>query len=228
MASDEATRRASTDSAATRPASRPPFPARDAQARERRRQLVTIARDLLEREGIGAVTLPRVTELAGCTRTLAYRYFASRDELFAAIVQDYFERLDAALPEAEQRTAIAAFVQSCLGDQPDDARALLALLWDAQMAVGFGGAVLRATPIVSPRLRVLIEDLRARYEGRFTDPLRDAGLSPDAARIAVDAMIASFVGLALRARAGEIERDEAIAIHTRATVGLIRGLAGTR
>jgi len=169
-----------------------------------------------------------VTALAGCARTLAYRYFASRDELFAAIVQDYFERLDTALPEAEQRTAIASFVHSCLSDEPDDARALFALLWDAQMAVGFGGAVLRATPIVSPQLRALIEDLRARYESRFTDPLRDAGMSPDAARIAVDAMIASFVGLALRARAGEIERDDAIAIHAKVTVGLIRGLAGTR
>lgn len=67
--------------------------------------------------------------------------------------------------------------------------------------------------------------LRARHETRFTEPLCAAGLSADAARIAVDAMIASFVGLALRARAGEIGRDEAIAIHARATVGLIRGLA---
>lgn len=200
---------------------------RDVQARERRRQLVAIARDLIEREGIGAVTLPRVTELAGCARTLAYRYFASRDELFAAVVEDYFERLDAALPEAEQRAAITAFVQSCLCAEPADGRELFTLLWDAQMAVGFGGAVLRATPIVSPALRGLVERLRARHETRFTDPLCGAGLSADAARIAVDAMIASFVGLALRARAGEIGRDEAIAIHARATVGLIRGLAGT-
>jgi AcrR family transcriptional regulator len=205
---------------------RGPLPARDAQARERRRQLVTIARDLIEREGIAAVTLPRVTELAGCARTLAYRYFASREELFAAVLRDYFERLDAELPEAEQRAAIGAFVQSCMRGEPDDGRALFALLWEAQLAVGFGGAALRATPILSPQLRALVEDLRARYETRFTDPLRDAGLSADAARIAVDAMIASFVGLALRARAGEIGREEAIAIHARATAGLIRGLAG--
>jgi AcrR family transcriptional regulator len=201
----------------------PSLPPRDEQAAERRRQLVRVASDLIEQGGVDHVTLPRVTQAAGCARTLVYRYFASREALLAGVLDDYFDRLDARVPEAAQRAAEA------IADAGGRARSgamheMVELLWDVQTAAGFGGAILRATPHLSPSLRALVDASHARQERRFTEPLRAAGLSADEARVALDAMIASFVGLALRARAGALGRREAIDIHARATVGLIRGL----
>lgn len=204
------------------------LPSRDEQAVERRRQLVRIASDLIEQGGVDAVTLPRVTERAGCARTLVYRYFASREELLIGVLQDYFERLDARIPEAEQRAAITALAASPAGPDPAAVRELVALFWDVQVAAGLGGAILRTTPRLNAPLEALVEQSRRTYERRVTDPLRAAGLGETEARVAIDAMIASFVGLALRWRAGEIARDRAIDVHARATVGLMRGLLESR
>ncbi|MEW6268408.1 MAG: TetR/AcrR family transcriptional regulator [Thermodesulfobacteriota bacterium] len=201
-----------------------PLPARDEQAEERRRQLVRIASDLIEEGGVDAVTLPRVTERAGCARTLVYRYFASREELLLGVLRDYFERLDARLPEPEQRRAVDAMIRASRRDDPASVHALIAVFWDVQAAAGFGGAILRALPHLSAQIQALVEDCRERYERRFTDPLRAAGLSEVESRTAMDLMIASFVALARLERAGGLDRGAAIDLHARATVGLVRGL----
>jgi AcrR family transcriptional regulator len=205
---------------------RAPPSGREEQARERRRQLVAIAGALIEAEGVDSVTLPRVTERAGCARTLAYRYFASREELLRAVLEDYFERLDARVSEAEQRAAVKAFVEASRARAPDAgaARRLVALFWDVQSAAGLGGAILRSTPLLSPGLRALVDACSDRYERRFLEPIRGAGMTEAEARTALDLMIASFVRLTLRERAGEIGRRKALDLHTRASLGLLRGL----
>lgn len=219
-----ATRRAGREAsgrvAAPRIASLP----RDEQADERRRQLVRVASELVERGGVDAVTLPAVTARAGCTRTLAYRYFTSREELLSAVIDDYFERLDERVSEEEQRAAVAAFVAAIARSERAPGHDLVALFWDVQVAAGLGGAILRTTPFPSAEVRKRVAAARRRYERRITDPLCAAGLSEHEARVAVDSMTASFVALALRAGAGEISRADAIDIQSRATVGLIRGL----
>jgi AcrR family transcriptional regulator len=211
---------------ATPPASPAVLP-RDEQAGERRRQLLRIASDLIEEGGVDAVTLPAVTERARCARTLLYRYFASREELLAGVLRDYFERLDERMPEREQRAAVEAFVAASGRADPTAVRDLIAVFWEIQTVAGLGGAILRAVPPQTPQIRALLEECRDRYERRITDPLCAAGLSEIESRVAVDLMIASFVGLALRWRAGEIEPAEAIDVHARATLGLLRGLLGT-
>jgi len=200
------------------------LPARDEQAEERRRQLIRVASDLIEEGGVDAVTLPRVTERAGCARTLVYRYFASREELLLGVLRDYTERLDARLPERGQRAAVDAMIAASRRDEPEAVQDLVAVFWDVQVAAGIGGAILRAMPHLTPQIQALVDDSRVRYERRYTDPLRAAGLSEAESQLAVDLMIASFVRLALRWRAGEVGRDEAIAIHARATVGVVREL----
>ncbi len=195
---------------------------RDKQAAERRRQLVRAAGALIEEGGVEYVTIPRVSTRAGCTRTLVYRYFASREEILFQALSDYFERLDQHMPEADQRAAVRA-----LTNEPEGAVAiseLIGISWDAMQAAGMGGAILRSTPQHSPAMQALIDESRNRHERRFSEPLCEAGLSEFEAAAAIDSMIATFVRLALRARAGEISRKTAIDIHTRATVGLIGGL----
>ncbi|MBY0275546.1 TetR/AcrR family transcriptional regulator [Candidatus Binatia bacterium] len=203
------------------------LPSREAQAQERQRQLVRIASDLIEESGLDAVTLPRVTERAGCARTLVYRYFASREELLAGVLQDYVERLDVRMPAAELRAALAGAVRSAQRGDDAPVRELVAVFWDVQIAAGLGGAILRTALRVNPQVDALIARSRRTTERRITDGLRAAGLEAFEAQVALDAMIASFVGLALRWKAGEIGRAKAIDVHTRVTVGLLRQLLTT-
>lgn len=200
------------------------LPSREAQAQERRRQLLHVASDLIEESGLDAVTLPAVTARAGCARTLVYRYFASREELLAGVLQDYVERLDVRMPDAELRTALAGAVRSAQRGDDAPVRELVAVFWDVQIAAGLGGAILRTALRVNPQVDALIARSRRTTERRITDGLRAAGLEAFEAQVALDAMIASFVGLALRWKAGEIGRAKAIDVHTRVTVGLLRQL----
>jgi hypothetical protein len=62
----------------------------------------------------------------------------------------------------------------------------------------------------SERLRALAGDSRERHEGRFIEPFMEAGLPRFVAETAVDGMLTTFVSLALRARRGEVDRDQAI------------------
>jgi AcrR family transcriptional regulator len=200
------------------------LPARDEQAHERRRQLLRIASDLIEEGGLDAVSLPRVTERAGCARTLVYRYFASRDELLAGVLRDYVERLDARLPAKEMRLALDDALAAVRRGEPAAVRDLVAVFWDVQMAAGLGGAILRTALRVNPQVDALIAQSRRTSERRITDGLRAAGLGALEAQVAIDALIASFVGLALRWKAGELSREKAIDVHARVTVGLVREL----
>jgi AcrR family transcriptional regulator len=174
------------------------------------------------------VTLPAVAQHAGCARTLVYRYFASREELLAAVLQDYVDRLDARIPATAQHDAVAASIAAALSDDQGTLKELIATFWEVQIAAGLGGAILRATPPQTPQIAALIAGSRRRFERRITDPLRAAGLSRTESQIAVDLMIASFVGLCARWRAGAISTDEAVDIHTRASIGVLRGLLAGR
>jgi len=97
-----------------------------------------------------------------------------------------------------------------------------------QIAAGLGGAILRVTPLSNPQVRSLVDDARRRYERLITDPMSAIGLSAVERQVAVDSMIASIVGLALRWRAGEIDRQTAIDLQARVTIGLMRGLVDGR
>lgn len=202
----------------------PKLPGRREQAAERRRQLILIAGQLIEEGGAEAATIPGAALRAGCARTLVYRYFASREALLMAVLESYFERLEDRISEADLREAVAALVEPGAAQDPDAARPLIALCWDALSAAGLGGAILRSAPLLTPRLSEAVDVSRRVFERRFTEPLQQAGLSSIEAETAVDAMIAGFVRLALRARNGELSREEGIDLHARATIGLIGGL----
>ena len=96
------------------------------------------------------------------------------------------------------------------------------------MAAGLGGAILRTALRVNPQVDALIAHSRRTGERRITDGLRAAGLGALEAQVAIDAMIASFVGLALRWKAGEISRAKAIDAHARVTAGLVREMMAVR
>lgn len=204
-------------SAQTRSIARlPTLPRRSEQAAQRRHQLLAIASALIEEGGVEAASLAAVSERAGCTRPLVYRYFKSKEDLLVALVDGYYEHVDAQISEAAQRRA--------LGDPSvegaETLRGLIGIFWDAMYEVGLGGPIVRCTHHYSTRLRALAADSRERHEGRFIEPWVEAGLPRFAAETAVDGLLTTFVSLALKARHGEVDRELAIDLITRSHASL--------
>lgn len=80
-------------------------------------RMAAAALDLLENEGLAAVSVRRLAGLTGCSPALVYHYFAGKDELVAGAVQLGYSRLldhlQASLPPAGAGSDVLAGI-SCL------------------------------------------------------------------------------------------------------------------
>ena len=107
---------------------------------ERRELLLDEAARLAIEGGIDAVTMERVGESAGATRTLAYAYFANRHELLVALLEREMGRL-AARVDDRMRTA---------GDAEGVVRAAVGAWFDLAEASGPLLAALVQTSSIRP------------------------------------------------------------------------------
>ena len=64
-------------------------------------RLTAAARDLLEREGLAALSLRGAARACGVSHMAPYRHFASKDDLLAAVAEQGFRDLSAALDAAD-------------------------------------------------------------------------------------------------------------------------------
>jgi AcrR family transcriptional regulator len=86
----------------------------------RRSAILSVARDLLGREGMSDFTMERVADEAGYARTAIYRYFSSKEELIVELaVESLALRVElyrrAVLFDARPRERVAAFGEvTCL------------------------------------------------------------------------------------------------------------------
>ena len=77
------------------------------------RRLVTVAREILEQDGLEALTLRAAARRAGVSHMAPYRHFESKDDLLAAVAAQGFEGLKHAMDRA---TAGAITPQAKLDD----------------------------------------------------------------------------------------------------------------
>ena len=92
----------------------------------RRREIIAAAKKIFIETGLDGARTKDIAAAAGVTQTVMYRYFASKDELFAAAIieplDDHFERLfnqgvddiTGAPSDAEREAAIMRFARSWL------------------------------------------------------------------------------------------------------------------
>ena len=131
----------------------------ESQAARRRAQLIRIAGALIETEGVDAVTMASVADLAGCTRTQVHRYFAKREDLLAAVVNEFNELLRSTLTGGGK--IVSALAESQDGHVD---KGWLELLHQAMFDVfeqgGTAGLLLLVVPHASARSRDPIDKLR--------------------------------------------------------------------
>lgn len=69
----------------------------------RREQILDAVRDLVDAEGFHAVTMDRIAQACGITRTLIYQQFGNLSGLLLAMVDREFQRAARAFERAQQR-----------------------------------------------------------------------------------------------------------------------------
>jgi AcrR family transcriptional regulator len=193
----------------------PPL-ALEAHGERRRSQLIRAAAFVIESEGVDAMRPPRVAEVAGCARSLVYRYFPRRDDLFVAVTEEFGHRLEQKLAPAEQ----AAGMQS-LGDA-DASRPLLEAISDVIEELGVAGLILHATPRLGSQHSAELGSLTRRIEARWAEPLRASGLGQIESILVVRSAVALLTELHAR---DDIDRKAAIELGRRALAALVREFA---
>ena len=78
-------------------------------------RLLTVARAILERDGLEALTLRAAARAAGVSHMAPYRHYASKDELLAAVATHGFHTLTHEMDDATAKRADQAGQLECLG-----------------------------------------------------------------------------------------------------------------
>lgn len=198
-----------------RPAS--PF-ALEPHGARRREQLVRVAAFVIETEGIDAMRMPRVAEVANCARSLVYRYFPRREDLFVAVISEFYDKLEARVAPELRAAGMRAL------DDAARARPLLEAIWDVVAEIGTAGLVLYASPRLGIELNERLAEVSARMERAWITPLREAGLDEIEASLVSRSAVALQTELLDRHRKGELSRDRALALGHRALAALVVAL----
>lgn len=170
----------------------------------RERALLDAARTLLTADPDRVPTLAEVGEVAGLSRSSVYQYFASRDDLLAAVVRDSFPRwqqkLDAAVSAADgPRARVLAFL-----------RVNLDLVADGDHAVA------RALSAIAPTEEV--QRRAAEFHERLLTPVESALTELGAADVGTTV---ELVGALVLSAAREVERGGDVELAYRAAAALL-------
>lgn len=88
---------------------------RAARSDARRDEIVTVARELFEEQGLSKTSVKDITDRVGVTRSLFYHYFANKDEVVSAVLDsligDYLEALAIWNSERKQGCIDEALIQ---------------------------------------------------------------------------------------------------------------------
>jgi AcrR family transcriptional regulator len=83
---------------------------------ELRQAVLQSAGELIEKEGLAALSLREVARRAGVSHNAPYRHFPDRDSLLAALAAEGFERLGDALQSRPRREMGEAYVEFALAN----------------------------------------------------------------------------------------------------------------
>ncbi|MCC2321088.1 TetR/AcrR family transcriptional regulator [Cellulomonas xiejunii] len=145
-----------------------------------RRAILEATRELLTTRPDVEPTFAEIAAKAGLARPSIYHYFASRDELFRAVVVEALPRFRAAVTEAT--------------DAQDEPMAKVAAYADANLTLVADGehAVISTLAAISPGAfdDSWVEEMHGRLTGPLVQALRDAGVAePEVVAELVNAVV---------------------------------------
>lgn len=173
-----------------------------ASREERRQQLVKVAAYVVEFEGIDALKHARIAELAGCGRPLVYSYFPRKSDIYLAISESFYRRLEQQFSCEEQYRA----VQDALSGDSGLSSSLESLIWDVIDEYGCAGLILRCVPEINEDFRAYHADLKRHYEHRWLRYFLELGLDALAAELLLDNCTAITKNFAMAYARGELDR----------------------
>jgi AcrR family transcriptional regulator len=190
------------------------------QGARRRAQLIRVVTHLVVTRGVDKVTHASVADLAGCARSLVYRYFPRREDMLYAPLAAFDEQLverfgfDGELPGMLQLEDVRP------GDIPAQARDFVARLWRDEdwetpaIELRLANVILMRDSSLSGALGEHRVALQESMERRLLGPLRGLGLTDVEAWIVVDAMLSALYHATRAVWVGEMKPDEAIDLIT--------------
>ena len=142
-------------------------------AKERREQLVGVARSLFAERGYEATSVEEIAERAGVSKPIVYQHFGGKEGLYAVVVDREVTTLTAAItaamdsshPKLAAQGAADAFLRY-IEEREEGFRVLLR---DAPTGMGAGS------------FASVIADVAARAEGLLLDEFGERGFDEDAA-----------------------------------------------
>jgi AcrR family transcriptional regulator len=186
------------------------------QAARRRAQLIRVVSHLVVTRGADAVSHASVAELAGCARSLVYRYFPQRADLLWALLAEFDAELNKRMAFEEGVSGVVTLKDVRPGHVPEERRTFVERLWTAedweQPALEFRLAcvILMRDSSLNTMLGAHRTWLEQSMERRLLGPLQGLGLSAIEAAIVVDTMLSVLHHVTKAVWAGEATPDEAI------------------
>ena len=198
------------------------------QGERRRRQLVEIAARVIEQEGVDAVRIPYIAELAGVGRTALYRYFPRREDLLDAVFADFDERLRERVEPAAFAEALRALRTASSDAIPASTERLFGAIWEVLDECGPAGLILRAHASAHEGDEDEAASNSSDTNDRFRSEWIAIGFSSIETALIIDTANALLTRLYRSDRRGLISREEARRLGYLAVLGLVRGLSEAR
>ena len=186
------------------------------QAARRRAQLIRVVAHLVVTRGVDAVSHASVAELAGCARSLVYRYFPQRADLLYALLATFESELNARFSFEDVIAGVLALKDVRPGTVPAPRRDFVEKLWTEEdwerptLEFRLACVILMRDSSLNAVLGAHRVELQESMERRLLGPLQGLGLTSIEAWIVVDAMLSVMHHVTRAVWAGEATPGEAV------------------
>lgn len=193
----------------------------ETQGERRRAQLVAVTAHLIVTAGVDSVSHSNVAEAAGCTRTLVYHYFPTRESLLQAVPAAYANVYSERISTDEAAETIRAAKATPHGEAPASTLRLEERMWleedwnQAALELRLALLVLVTDRDVARRLHGDDHALEPLTNSELAEPLRELGFTEIEIAIVRDTMLAGYYRAVVAALDGSITRVEAIELTAR-------------
>ncbi len=185
------------------------------QAERRRKQLIAVVAHLVVTRGVAEVSHASVAKVAGCARSLVYRYFPRQEDLLYSLLSGFSENLGGRMTLAEESAGVLGLAAVRPGSIPLATQQLFDRMWQPedwerpQLEFRLACIILMRDSSLRSVLGAHDQELQASVARHLEDPLRTLGLRPIEIAIFIDSMLSVMDHVIRAAWVGEIDHDEA-------------------